>query len=72
MASILFRVLNVDKSPEVLEANPPSHALVRFWKNCDSALKRSNWVLNKESRRYGGNPLPWEPGGEQHFDRVSE
>jgi hypothetical protein len=48
----------------------PSKKLLKFQKECDQAVIRSRKISRSEKLKFGGNPLPWEPGGEEYFNKI--
>ena len=40
-----------------------------FYKMNASVIKAGNEYMRRERMRFGGNPAPWEPGGENYFSR---
>lgn len=67
MAKTFLDIFGRENASKNFEPSPPSRGLQQFLKNCDRATTRSAWILKKERRRFGGNPLPEEPGGEEYF-----
>lgn len=72
MSDVFLAVLDIEDSDEILELESPSESLARFSKNLTRIHDSGFKMLKKEKSRFGGNPLPWEPGGEVYFDKISE
>lgn len=68
---VFSKVVSSSNSPKKLDARP-SKGFTRFLKNCDKASKRSAAALKRETRKFGGNPLPWEPGGSEFFSKLPD
>ena len=71
VSDVLSAILNIENSSEVLKPSEPSKGLKKFSRDHDRALKMSKRIAKNEKRKFGGNPLPWEPGGEKYFKRYS-
>jgi hypothetical protein len=50
-------------------AEAAEQELSSFSQMCADAQVNSQKYLAREKQEIGGNPLPWEPGGEKYFHR---
>jgi hypothetical protein len=67
-----IRLFGVDVPVEELKSTnaPQDEASERFSRNHEAFLAKSAQAIEEETEKYGGNPLPWEPGGEKYFQVV--
>lgn len=59
--------LNSEKSKRISVDIETKKVLRSYGNYYKKAVKSGEVFLKKSSKQYGGNPLPWEPGGENYF-----
>jgi hypothetical protein len=64
---------DLERSSMVLKGNNSTkRAIHKFSGPFKIAFERGEKHLLKERKKFGGTPLPWEPGGEEFFEKVEE
>lgn len=55
-------------APKTITIDKETKKVLRSYGNYyKKAVKNGEIFLKKSTKKYGGNPLPWEPGGDSYF-----